>query len=361
MNLTPPITVNLHGLSLAFQSPDVALRERFQEVYGHLGSSQQTTGSGEEYNSITPDTGTPDTIFIGWHIHKLPTAPPPPPGMPPLVEGRLVSYYGQGALIAVRMPKYALITIDLEQRRVIGAVTRACLEAYGAFEDVLLICLAPLYRRRGWFPLHAFAALAPQGQAALISGEMGSGKTTTGLALLHAGWKLLSNDSPLLRRQADRIEVLAYPGRLSAFDDSLARFESLRRFIPSQAEAKVEVHQPVDLLAPAGPPKRVFRVEEAFAEPWANKGIAGAVFFPQVTPGLSQTELVKVEPKEALLTLMPQGVEGWDKAVIGQTMHVLTQLVQQVPCYRLRLSPQVEQLPQVIGQGLELVGRLDKL
>jgi hypothetical protein len=337
MNLSqpavPPLIVDLHGLRLAFQSPDLPLRERFEAVYGHLPRCD----------------GRSSDIFIGWHIHKLPAAPPPLPGMPVIFEEKLVNYYGQGPLVVVHLPKYGLITIDLDNQRLIGAVTRNCLEAYGAFEDVLMITLAPLYRRRGWFPLHAFAALAPTGQAALISGEMGSGKTTTGLALLSAGWKLLSNDSPLLRLQHGQVEVLAYPGQLSAFDDSLARFERLRRFIPNQPEAKPEVE---DLLAPSGPPKRVFRAEEAFVAPWADLGRAGGVFFPQVNSGLSQSELVKIEPKKALLTLMPQGVEGWDKAAIGQTMQVLGRLVEQVPCYRLRLSPQVEQLPDLIAEGM---------
>ncbi|NJN98865.1 MAG: hypothetical protein HC875_34610 [Anaerolineales bacterium] len=160
MNLTqatePPLVVDLHGLKLAFQTPDAPLRERFEEVYGHLPRA----------------TGTESDIFIGWHIHKLPSAPPPPPRMPVIAEGPLVGYYGQGSLVAIRMPKYGLITVDLEQQRFIGAVTRNTLEAYGAFEDVLLISLAPLYRRRGWFPLHAFAALAPGGQVALITGAM---------------------------------------------------------------------------------------------------------------------------------------------------------------------------------------------
>ncbi len=348
MNLTQaaasPIMVDLHGLKLVFQSPDAALRERFVEVYGHLAAPQDDGRWSQ----------TPDTIFIGWRLHKLPAAPPPPSGMLAIAEGKLVSYYGKEQVVAVRLPKYGLITLDLENGRVVGTVTRACLEAYGAFEDVLMISLAPLYRRRGWFPLHAFAALSPQGRAALISGQMGSGKTTTGLALLNAGWKLLSNDSPLLRRQAHRVEVLAYPGRLSAFDDSLARFDSLRRFIPGEAALKEAGAEPqtVNLPGPGEPQKRVFRAEEAFADPWAKRGVVGAIFFPQVTPGLSRTELVKVEPKEALLTLMPQGVEGWDKALIGPTMHLLSQLVEQTPCYRLRLSPQVEQLPEVIGQGM---------
>ncbi len=350
---TPPIVIDLHGLRLAFQSPDPPLRERFELVYGHLPRRE----------------GAESDIFIGWHIHKLPTAPPPPPGMPVISEGKLISYYGQGHLVAIRMPKYGLITVDLNHQRLVGAVTRNTLEAYGAFEDVMMISLAPLYRRRGWFPLHAFATLAPNGKVALITGEMGSGKTTTGLALLSDEWKLLSNDSPLLRWQNGQVEVLAYPGRLSAFDDSLARFEALKRFIPVEAEAsrfrdaRLPSETPeaargeaeakmIDLLAPSGPQKRVFRAEEAFVEPWAVSGVAGGIFFPEVTPGLAQSELVEVAPKEALLALMPQAVEGWDKAAIGQTMQLLSKLVEQVPCYQLKLSPQVEQLPELIAGGM---------
>lgn len=341
MNLTqpsaPPIVVDLHGLKLAFQSPDLPLRERFEEVYGHL---PRVNGAGSD-------------VFIGWHIHKLPGAPPPPPGMPVISEGPLVGYYGQGQLVAIRMPKYGLITVDLDQQRLVGAVTRNTLEAYGAFEDVLLISLAPLYRRRGWFPLHAFAAQAPNGKVALISGQMGAGKTTSGLALLSAGWKLLSNDSPLLTLRPDgQVEVLAYPGRLSAFDDSLARFEGLRRFIPMKAEAESKKIATIDLLAPSGPQKRVFRVEEAFAEPWAAAGVAGGIFFPQVMPGSVQSELIEISPKQAVLQLIPQAIEGWDKAAIGQTLHLLGKLVERTPCYYLRLSPQVEQLPALIVGGM---------
>jgi hypothetical protein len=110
----------------------------------------------------------------------------------------------------------------------------------------------------------------------------------------------------------------------------------------------------MDLLAPSGPQKRVFRAEEAFAEPWANSGVAGGIFFPQVTPGLTQSELIEVSPTKAVLQLMPQAIEGWDKAAIGQTLHLLGQLVEQVPCYRLRLSPQVEQLPDLIAGGMDI-------
>jgi hypothetical protein len=322
-----PVVINLHDLTLVFQTPNTPLREQFEAVYGHLPYPSQSQTE----------------LFIDWRLHQASTAPMPSPDMPVISGDDLVGYYGSEDSVTIRMPKYGLITVDLNHNRLTGTVTRNCLTVYGAFEDVLMISLAPLYRRRGWFPLHAFAALAPNGKAALITGEMGSGKTTTGLALLSAGWKLLSNDSPLLSLQEGLVRVLAYPGRLSAFDDSLARFEGLKKFIPS--EAKVTATSKLQ--------KRIFRAEEAFSKPWASVGMAGGVFFPQVVPGLTQSELVEVAPKAAVLQLMPQAIEGWDKATIGHNLHLLSKLVEQTPCYVLRLSLQVEQLPALIAEGMD--------
>jgi len=280
-------TVDLHGLKLDFQSPDRLLRERFEAVYGHLPSAQASEAD----------------ISVNWYIQPSALAPMPPPDIPIITEGELVSYYGHGTLIYVRLPKYGLISVDLDKYHLTGVVTQACLEAYGVFEDVMMISLAPLYRRRGWFPVHGFAAQAPTGQATLISGEMGTGKTTTGLALLSAGWKLLSNDSPLLPEATSR-------------------------------------------------QKRVFRVEEAFHNPWASSARAGGIFFPKVVPGLQQSKLIEIEPKAALLQLIPQAIEGWDKETIGKNLQLLSFLVEQVPCYNLQLSPHVEELPALLASGL---------
>lgn len=318
-------TVDLHGLKLDFQSPDRPFRERFEAVYGHLPDAIPSEA----------------TIFINWHFQPSESAPMPPPDTPIITKGKLVSYYGAKNLIYIRLPKYGLIRVNLDNNHLTGAVTQACLDAYGVFEDVMMISLAPLYRRRGWFPVHGFAAQAPNGQAALISGQMGAGKTTTGLALLSAGWKLLSNDSPLLTMEGDEVQVLAYPGRLSAFDDSLARFSHLKQFIPIEPEPKG-----IDRR------KRVFRAEEAFHDPWASSARAGGIFFPKVVPNLRQSELIEIEPKSALLQLIPQAIEGWDKEAVSQNLQLLRYLVEQAPCYDLRLSPHVEELPAILADGM---------
>jgi hypothetical protein len=336
----PPISVDLHGLVLSFHTTEPRLQQRFQTVYGHLPLAG---------HRATPGA---DEIRIEWQLTPTAMAPLPSPELPILSDGELVSYYGYNNTVTIRMPKYGLLTVDLQRRQVRGIVTPNCLEVYGAFEDVMMISLAPLYRRRGWFPLHAFAARAPSGRVALITGHMGSGKTTTGLALLSAGWKLLSNDSPLLTHRNERVQVLAYPGQLSAFDDSLARFEQLQKFIPSEASEASEANEGTP--GQAAPQKRVFQAETAFADPWASVGVAGGIFFPQVAPGLARSELVQVDPKQAILALVPQAIEGWDKAMVGPTLHLLRQLVEQAPCYTLNLSPHVKQLPELIAGGVTL-------
>ena len=328
---TASLAVNLHQLGLVFESAEAGLRSRFEQIYGHL----------------PPAIDLPEQVNIHWQFVDAETAPLPAGDLPVLAGGELVSYYGQPHLVTIRMPKYALLTVDLKSGTISGKVTTRILTVYGAFEDVLLIALAPIYRRRAWFPLHAFAGLAPSGRAALISGPMGSGKTTTGLSLLNVGWKLLSNDSPLLTLRGDQVQVLSYPGRLSAFDNSLARFDNLKKFIPANIElASGQNDQP----------KRIFGAEEVYADPWTDSAVAGGIFFPQVVSGLAASELVEVTPTQALLQLIPQAIEGWDKAAIAQNLALLRKLVEQVPCYQLRLSPQVNALPDLLAQGLAKAG-----
>lgn len=315
--------VKLHEVTLSFSSTAAVLCERFDIIFGHL-----------------PPADAPAGIRVDWQLLSSPTAPLPPPAAPVISQTERVSYYGTAETVYIHLPKYGLLTVTLPQLTVTGLITPNCLSISGAFEDILMIGLAPLYRRRRWFPLHAFSALAPTGQAVLITGPMGSGKTTTGLALLDAGWKLLSNDSPLLATRNNQVEALAYPGQLSAFADSLARFESLKPLTTIQPQ-------------PTNREKHVFRAETVFAAPWAEAGPVGAVFLPQVVPGLTASRLVRLTPAAALLGLMPQAIDGWDRPLIAPTLQLLHRLVEQAPCYTLELSPQVAQLPVLLAQGLQ--------
>jgi len=265
------------------------------------------------------------------------SVPPAPPAEPHFRQGDLLAYYLDGAdNVVAHFPRYGQVRLNLSAGSSEGELTEAALAAHGVFEDLLAISLSPHLRRRGLFLLHAFAACPPEGGgAALIVGDIGAGKTTTGLALLHAGWKLLSNDSPMLAEAAGDINVLAYPGLLSAYPDTLARFPEL---------------SPIK-SAPSVREKVLFAAEAVYPNVWAEAAPAGGILFPQIEPR-PEHALEPLPPAEALRLILPHAIEQWDRALIPAHLALLNRLVQAAPAYRLRLAADTSRLPGVIAAGL---------
>ena len=104
--------------------------------------------------------------------------------------------YGAGFRIYLGGAHYAAVTPATGR---VFSVSLAEDVGDGRFEDLTTMALAPVLRRRGIYLIHAFSAAA-NGQALLLCGASGSGKTTTGLALCAAGMQLLANDIAALRR-----------------------------------------------------------------------------------------------------------------------------------------------------------------
>ncbi len=278
--------------------------------------------------------GAPDICVT---LQQVDSVPPAPPGEPHFRQGDLLAYHLEGAVnVMAHFPRYGQVRLNLSAGSSEGALTEAALAVHGVFEDLLAISLSPHLRRRGLFLLHAFAACpAEGGGAALIVGDIGAGKTTTGLALLHAGWKLLSNDSPMLAEAGEGMNVLAYPGLLSAYPDTLARF-------PELAAANT---------APAVREKVLFAAEAAYPDVWAETAPAGAILFPQIEPRIDHA-LEPLPPAEALRLILPHAIEQWDRDMIPPHLRLLNRLAQSAPAYRLRLGPDTTTLPRVIASAL---------
>lgn len=213
------------------------------------------------------------------------------------------------------------------------------LATYGVFEDLLAISLSPHLRRRGRYLVHAFAAAPANGpaagRAALIIGDIGAGKTTTGLALLHAGWRLLSNDSPILAAGTD-LQILGYPGLLSAYPDTLARFPELAGLAPKHSRRQ----------------KTLFAAESIYPGVWLEAAAPGALLFPRIEPR-AEHALERLAPPEALRQILPHAIEQWDRAAIPAHLAVLNRLVQSAPAYRLRLAPHTDTLPAIIASAMQ--------
>ncbi len=278
---------------------------------------------------------------LSFALDVVPAVPPPPPGQPQFRQTDLIEYYIDGDSVTAHFPRYGQLRLDLANGITHGRILSAALDTYGVFEDLVAIGLSPHLRRRGMYLMHAFAAaltshLRPLSSAGergvLIVGDIGSGKTTTGMALLSAGWKLLSNDSPIISATN---QILSYPGLLAAYPNTFARFESTQH-LAANADADKKLTIPAESIWP---------------EVWLDRAMPTAILFPQIEQRAAHL-LERLEQPEALRLMLPHAIEQWDKDMIPAYLALLNELAQSAPAFRLRLGPDTSTLPTVISSTL---------
>jgi hypothetical protein len=255
-----------------------------------------------------------------------------PAGEPQFRQENLLAYYLVEGGVVAHFPRFGRLELDLENGRTEGRIVREALDPYGVLEDIIAIGLSPHLRRSGMFLIHAFAA-AFEGQAALLVGGVGAGKTTTGMSLLNGGWQLLSNDSPILNEKG---KVLSYPGVLAAFGDTFGRFPTTAHLEKETPEKK-------------GRAKITVEAEAIWSDVWLGAAPAKAIFFPQIE-SRAEHEVERLSPPDALRRLMPHAIEQWDREMIGRHLLLLRNLVERTPAYLLRLGPDVLGIPGILAQ-----------
>jgi hypothetical protein len=306
----------LHDIPIRFQIDDEEAARRINEQW-------------QPFLADGP-LGEPITITL-----RITETAPGPPDLPAVSAGPDVSYFREGAQLAVLFPGWGRFDVQLDCDRVSGIMARAAIAAYGIFEDMILIALAPLLRRRGYYAIHAFAAVQDD-RALLILGDTGAGKTTTGISLLARGAKLLANDTPLLRPDIDDgPQLYAYPGLLSLYPDSLARFPELAHLM--------NAGQRLD-----GSEKISFAADALWPDVWAWRAAPAALVFPTITPELERSYLEPLLPFDALQRLIIQSIEDWDAATIPGHLRALRRLVNAAPAWRLHLAPDIPRLPDLL-------------
>ncbi len=310
-----PLRFDLHGLALELGSNHDLVRERLAAAF----ASRPIAAANSE-------------ALIRFQLDLSDQIPAAPLGAPAYAEGDLIHYHFAPPRVVAHFPRYGQLRIDLERAAIRGEIIPAAITTYGVFEDLVAIGLAPLVRRRGKFLIHAFAA-AHQERAALLVGGIGTGKTTTGIALLRAGWRLLSNDSPLLDAATTR--VLSYPGLLSAYPETLEHFPELHPLLPASAEHR----------------KVTFSAESVYGDVWSESAAAGVILFPRVEP-VSAHRVEPLSAPETLRLLVPHAIERWDTEMIPQHLALLHQIAAQTPAYKLALAPDTTSLPGLVRELL---------
>jgi hypothetical protein len=306
-----------------------SLRWQFHDliIEGNADDATLWQGWRESFSSLPVVTAVPHLTV---NLQTVTTVPAPPNRAPDFQQGDLLHYFVDGDHVLAHFPRYGQLHLNLAEGWTCGQVVPAAGQTYAILEDLIAISLSPHLRRRGKFLLHAFAA-AFEGQAVLLVGGIGAGKTTTGLSLLNAGWQLLSNDSPVVVGNG---RIQQYPGVLAAYPESFAHFGSM-------------VHVATELDGGNGRRKISVTAESIWPNIWLAEAPVRAICFPQIEnrPDHALTPLAK---PAALARLLPHAVEQWDKTMIPAHLSLLRQLVEAAPAFTLHLGPDVVSIPKTI-------------
>jgi hypothetical protein len=199
----------------------------------------------------------------------------------------------------------------------------------------LTLPLVELMKRRGLFCVHA-AGLVANERAVVIAGSSGCGKTTLTIALVRAGFGLLSDDMLFVRQQEAGVELLSFPDELDVTPATARLFPELRELGDRPVEPGWSKHR--------------IRAEEVFDIEPADRALPGLLLVPGRDPGRSSA-LRPLDPDQALVELAPN-VLLTDPAAARRHIDALAELVRASKCYRLRVGDDLEAIPALLADAL---------
>lgn len=249
-------------------------------------------------------------------------------------QGIVNAYQAVNGGVVLHFLHGAMVHVDPDQAVATGVVTTGIVHD-GQLEDVTYVSLAPLLRRRGQYLLHASAVGSSAG-AVLFAGPSYSGKTTTGLAMVLAGWKQLASDVVILARSGAGIVAHPTPGYVGVRPNTFELLPGLHQ-LSAVSEATESLTQEGRLLVNA--------------EHWGTPTPVRAVCFPRVTAEMDSS-LEALGPSLTLAHLMEHSVDRWDASALPEHMAFLTALSRQTSHYRLFLGAKLKQLPYLLQSAL---------
>lgn len=280
--------------------------------------------------------GPPDLTLKLWDARTTGVSAPLPPGAPSAYgpHGEIQGYSAEPVFAAYFLDSGALSVLDAESATGffwVRDVRDLTLHELGA---PLLSLFGWFFRARGTQLVHA-AAVGRGGQAVLLAGRGGSGKSTTALACLVAGLEHIADDYALVSGvPRPVVHALHATAKLNA--DSLARFPLFARAIGNpgrDAEEKALLH--------LGPAAGIRLAEGATLR---------AVVLPRVRAG-GVPALTPIAAGEALRALAPSTIFQMAGAG-GSTFASLGALVKAVPAFRLDLGSDLSAVAACVARLL---------
>jgi hypothetical protein len=175
----------------------------------------------------------------------------------------------------------------------------------------------------------------------LLSAKSGAGKTTTMLTCVQAGFDFYSDDATLLRRsQQGQLEIVSLLGVMNVTDRTLEWFPQL---LSHTSEAANRTG------------KRLVMIGDVFPSRVAKIGTVRAIVAPEIDTQ-TRASVLPMKKLDLLSELLPFSLDLHDENTAKEHLDFLIELLERVPCYRLKLGERRTDLPDVLEQILKAPG-----
>lgn len=222
----------------------------------------------------------------------------------------------------------------------LNRVSVSCVESeprnvFMASHLLLTILLAEVFKRHGWYSLHA-AGFSESGKTVLIPGTSGAGKSTLALALLRGGFEYLGDDMIFLGRRPEGVAARGIVEDVDVSDETI-------RFFP-------ELHFLLRTPKAEGFAKRQVRVDQVYGARIAPESRPAAIVLPRIS-GKRSSGVTEMDGGEALLEILPNVLRTQSRACQAH-LGVLADTVKQAACYRLETGQDFGAIPALFREIL---------
>jgi hypothetical protein len=171
------------------------------------------------------------------------------------------------------------------------------------------------------------------GRAILLPAASGSGKSTLALALVRAGFRLVSEDMPLLKRGAD-----------GAF--RVYRFPEHNRVLPATLDFFPELQGVASWATPSGP-KLLFDLSKVYGDCFVAESRPAVIITPRIAHAPAST--VRPAPAAAALAELMTGMAfGSTGETMADALPALAAFVASCRTYALDTGTDFDRIPHLL-------------
>jgi len=291
------------------------------------------------FNSLCQEDLCPGTEAIDLALEKSHTPFPLPDDAVREIKGPTVTYYSRGDTLYFRSRSGSLISLDPVHREAKGFITDDILNTPLEFFSFVSEPLVEMLKYSGLYSLHG-AALRGRDMSVLVTGESGSGKTSTSLSLVENGFKYVSDDTLFIQKTNESVNVYPLYKSFNINQDIARRFPQLFNHKKTPVPKGIKI--PID-------------ISKIIPDSHLSCLKPEVIIFPRIISS-TQSSIRPIGSMEAYRRLLSQIILALDKNVAKKQLHVLELLVKQTRGFEMLSAKDLYENP---GSILNMIDQLD--